>query len=137
MDGWRTTLEDAGRDVPPVRVGDWSASSGYELGRELLAETDATAVFVGNDPMALGLYRAVREAGLSIPDDISVVGFDDVPEAAFYAPPLTTVRQDFDEVGTRSLRVLLAGVEGTEPDVDLEVPVTLVERASTAPRPRA
>ncbi len=136
--GWRDTLLAAGRDVPPLLEGDWGARSGHELGHELLASgQEVTAVFVGNDPMALGLYRAVHEAGLAIPRDVSIVGFDDVPEAAFFAPPLTTVRQDFDQVGKRSLQVLLEQVEGGAAGRagSEEVPVVLVPRASTAPPP--
>lgn len=131
--GWRETLGAAAAPVPPVLVGDWSARSGYELGRQLLAGGEVTAVFVGNDPMALGLYRAVREEGRSIPDDISIVGFDDVPEAAYYPPPLTTVRQEFDQVGRRSLEVLLERIDGGPGSGSVEIPAELVNRESTAP----
>lgn len=134
---WRETLTAAGI-LPPVPLpGDWSARSGYEAGHQLASEHDATAVFVANDQMALGLLRALHEAGLQIPQDVSVVGFDDIPEAAYFLPPLTTVRQDFGEVGSRSLRVLVGCLEASgagalEPGGSTVEP-ELVVRASTGP----
>ncbi len=113
VDGWRTALHDAGAPEPVILTGDWSASSGYELGQRLAAMRGigevggVSAVFCGNDTMALGVLRALNEAGRRVPDEVSVVGFDDVPEAGFYPPPLTTVRQDFGEVGRRALGALL------------------------------
>jgi DNA-binding LacI/PurR family transcriptional regulator len=135
--GWRDTLAAAGADVPsPVR-GDWSPRAGYELGRQLVERPGVTAIFVANDQMALGLLRALHEHGREAPRDISVVGFDDIPEAAYFTPPLTTVRQDFMEMGRRSLHLLLgemaagAGAGGRGETVAPE----LVVRASTAPPP--
>ncbi len=129
--GWQQVLDESGRDVPEVLVGDWSPASGHALGATLLARSEVTAVFVANDAMALGLYRAVSEHGLRIPEDLSVVGFDDIPESAFFAPPLTTVRQAFDEVGRRSVASLLDQIAGGDgPDATV-VPATLVTRAST------
>lgn len=135
--GWEAALVQAGAPVPPPLTGDWSARSGYFLGRQLSREASATAVFVGNDQMALGLLRAMHEAGRSVPGDVSVVGFDDIPEAPFFTPPLTTVRQDFGEVGSRSLRVLVRAIEshlaGTQPPGGSLVAPELMVRASTAP----
>jgi DNA-binding LacI/PurR family transcriptional regulator len=105
--GWRQVLEKEGREVPELLIGDWSAQSGYHLGKQLARNRDVTAVFAGNDGMALGLMRAIREAGRDVPGDVSVVGFDDVPEAAYYSPPLTTVRQNFGEVGRRAFTLML------------------------------
>jgi DNA-binding LacI/PurR family transcriptional regulator len=135
VDGWRATLSDAGIAPPEPLIGDWSASCGYELGKRLLQQPGGavTAVFVANDPMALGLLRAIHERGLNAPRDISVVGFDDVPEAAFYTPPLTSVRQDFDEIGRRSLALLLDHMQnGTAPQGVVVAPELMV-RQSTAP----
>ena len=73
-----------------------------------------TAIFVANDQMALGTLRALHEAGRRIPADVSVVGFDDIPEAPYFTPPLTTVRQDFDEMGRRGLRLLLERMEAPD-----------------------
>jgi DNA-binding LacI/PurR family transcriptional regulator len=131
VDGWRSTLEAAGASAPPVLVGDWSARSGHELGREL--GDDVTAVFVANDQMALGVLRSLHEAGRRIPADISVVGFDDIPEAEYFTPPLTTVRQNFNEMGRRSLLLLLEQIEsGTRAPARETVPPELIVRASTA-----
>lgn len=133
---WEETLVEAGREVPPVLVGDWSARSGYEHGRTLAAAGEATAVFAANDQMALGVLRAYHESGARIPADISVVGFDDVPEAAYFSPPLTTVRQDFGEVGRRSLRLLLRQIEGAPLDTDqVVIEPDLVLRNSSGPPP--
>lgn len=134
VEGWRSALTRAGAEVPPVLRGDWSAGSGYELAHELLRRSDVTAVFAGNDQMALGLLRRIHEVGRDAPDQISVVGFDDIPEAAYFTPPLTTVRQNFTEVGRRCLRLLLAKIEGetAAPPSRVVVPIQLVLRASTA-----
>ncbi|EKX66578.1 LacI family DNA-binding transcriptional regulator [Streptomyces ipomoeae] len=135
LEGWRATLTAHGRDAPPVVVGDWSAASGYEAGRELAANGDVTAVFAANDDMAIGLIRALTEAGRRVPDDVSVVGFDDIPVAAYVTPPLTTVRQPFDAVAQEGLKRLVHTIEN--PDADplpsSDPPVDLVIRTSTAP----
>jgi DNA-binding LacI/PurR family transcriptional regulator len=137
IEGWRATLEAAGAPVPPLLRGDWSPNSGYELGQQLLETPGVTAVFVANDQMALGLLRRFHEAGLQVPRDLSVVGFDDVPEAAFFIPPLTTIRQDFQQVGRRCLELLVGDIEGTPPTegVQSPIPTQMVLRNSTA-RPR-
>jgi DNA-binding LacI/PurR family transcriptional regulator len=135
VDGWQQTLCAAGAQVPEVICGDWSARSGYEAGLRLAALPEVTAVLCGNDQMALGLLRALAEHGRRVPADVSVVGFDDIPEAAFFLPPLTTVRQDFGELGRRALRLLLDRIAGTE-RVTSSLPIApdLVVRASAAPR---
>jgi DNA-binding LacI/PurR family transcriptional regulator len=132
IEGWRQTLVEAGRPTPDLLVGDWSPRSGYEVGHALPADT--TAVFVGNDQMALGLLRALTERGLSIPRDISVVGFDDIPEAEFFGPPLTTVRQDFTAVGRHSIELLLdqLGTDHSARGRRAVVPAELIVRASTS-----
>ena len=133
VDGWRSTLEAAGAEVPPLLRGDWSPRSGYELGRQLVETHGVTAVFAANDQMALGLLRRLHEAGRRTPGEISVVGFDDIPEAAYFTPPLTTVRQDFAEVGRRCLRVLLGQIEqGRRSSERVVVPTELVVRASAS-----
>jgi DNA-binding LacI/PurR family transcriptional regulator len=127
--GWRAALAAAGLVEPPVLVGDWSARSGYELADRLLG---ASAVFVGNDQMALGVLRRLHELGRRIPEDISVVGFDDIPEAEFFTPPLTTVRQNFSQLGRRALLLLLRQIEG-DPRLGVRelVPAELIVRGST------
>jgi DNA-binding LacI/PurR family transcriptional regulator len=131
VEGWRRTLRAAGASEPAMHRGDWSARSGYEIGHMLAAMPDVTAVLCGNDPMALGLLRALAERGRRVPADVSVVGFDDVPEAAFFLPPLTTVRQDFGELGKRALRLLLDRISAQhrlEPTLPIEP--EMVVRAS-------
>jgi DNA-binding LacI/PurR family transcriptional regulator len=122
--------------VPPLLVGDWSPASGYRLGLELAQDPSATAIFVANDQMALGVLRAMAERGRKVPDEVSVVGFDDIPDAGSYLPPLTTVHQDFAEVGRRCVQGLLEQIRDAraEPGTVL-VPTRLITRASTAPPP--
>ncbi|MEV5315709.1 LacI family DNA-binding transcriptional regulator [Streptomyces sp. NPDC052610] len=137
LDSWRATLTEAGAEVPDPLLGDWSADSGYRLGRRLAERPDVTAVFASNDQMALGLLRALHEAGRRVPDDVSVIGYDDIPEAAHLLPPLTTVRTDFGEIGRRALRLLLDRIdEVAEPRIEPVVPVELVVRRSTGPAAR-
>lgn len=140
LHGWRATLEQAGAPAPDVVRGDWSPRSGYAAGRALVAQAQPpSAVFVANDQMALGVLRAFNEAGLRVPDDASLVGFDDVPEAEFFSPPLTTVRQDFAEVGRSSIALLIDLIEhGPNPSAApkrLVVPPSLIVRKSATAAP--
>jgi DNA-binding LacI/PurR family transcriptional regulator len=109
--GWTAALTAVGAEIPPALPGDWSPRSGYEAGQILSRMPDVTAVFVANDQMALGLLRALHEHGRRVPDDVSLVGFDDIPESGYFSPPLTTIRQPFDTVGRRSLQTLLSQIE--------------------------
>ncbi|WP_307387095.1 MULTISPECIES: LacI family DNA-binding transcriptional regulator [Microbacterium] len=128
--GWREALADAGIKAPePVR-GDWTSASGYAAVAGL---TGATAIFVANDQMALGALRALADEGRRVPEDVSVVGFDDIADAAEFRPPLTTVRQDFDALGRRAVAALVAAIEGGDPVAET-VPASLMVRQSTAAR---
>lgn len=139
--GWRAVLEESGIEPPRVLDGDWSPLSGYRAGQELaglaLARRGAapvTAVFVANDQMALGVLRAFREAGIQTPAQVAVAGFDDIPEAEYFPPPLTTVRQDFTAIGRRSIRLLVDHIEGRARKAEhLLVEPQLIMRASTRP----
>jgi DNA-binding LacI/PurR family transcriptional regulator len=140
--GWNAALAAASAVTPAPIIGDWSARSGYQAGLALAGlsaagRPDTTAVFAGNDQMALGLLRALAESGIRVPQDVSVVGFDDIPEAAYLTPPLTTVRQDFDEVGRRCIAALLKNLEtdGRPLPPGAMVEPTLIMRRSTARRP--
>jgi DNA-binding LacI/PurR family transcriptional regulator len=137
LDGWRTALRAHGRREPAVVEGDWSAVSGHAAGLELAADDTVTAVFAANDDMAVGLIRALLEAGRRVPADVSVVGFDDIPLAAYVTPPLTTVRQPFEVVAREGLKLLVRAIE--QPDAPVvaagEPPVELLVRRSTAPPP--
>ncbi|WP_346767868.1 LacI family DNA-binding transcriptional regulator [Knoellia koreensis] len=133
-DAWRATLEAAGRPVPGVLHGDWSPESGYALGLRLAEDPSCTAVFAANDQMALGILRAMHDRGRRVPDEVSVVGFDDVPEAASFIPPLTTIRQDFEQIGALCVERVLGQVRGDGPATGTTlVPTELVVRESTAP----
>jgi DNA-binding LacI/PurR family transcriptional regulator len=133
LEAWRETLLAAGAAVPEPLFGDWSAKSGYELGAQLADRADVTAVFVANDPMALGLLRRLHEQGRDVPGSISVVGFDDIPEAAYYTPPLTTIRQDFMQLGRSSFELVLREIEsGVRTVAPVTIPPVLIERGSTA-----
>jgi DNA-binding LacI/PurR family transcriptional regulator len=135
LQGWQSAMHAAGLRPSAHLEGDWTAASGFRVGAALSDRVDATAVFVANDQMALGLLRALWEAGRSVPGDVSVVGFDDIPEAAFLIPPLTTVRQDFTAVGHRAIEILQTAILGPAPDVEMPVRLIqpeLVVRASTS-----
>ncbi|MFD0304207.1 LacI family DNA-binding transcriptional regulator [Streptomyces sp. NPDC127119] len=137
-DAWRAELTGAGRATPPLVRGDWSAESGYRAGLELAEQPDCTAVFAANDQMALGLLRALHERGRYVPDDVSVIGFDDIPEAGSFLPPLTTVHQDFAEVGRRCVEGVLRQMGQDTPEHGTTlVPTRLVVRDSVGvPRSR-
>lgn len=127
LDAWKEALVDAGLTAPaPVR-GDWTAESGRLAVHELAERGSApTALLVGNDEMAIGAIRGLAELGRRVPEDVSVVGFDDIPLAAYTTPPLTTVRQDFERIG----RELVEAVLGTRGDGT--VPAELIVRDSTS-----
>ncbi|WP_424980845.1 LacI family DNA-binding transcriptional regulator [Microbacterium sp. S308A+] len=134
MRGYLDALRDADLPTfPPIR-GDWTADFGYFAGTELARRRDFTAVFAANDVMAIGLMHGFRDAGIRVPADVSVVGFDDVPVAAHVAPPLTTVHQDFPELGRRAVEILLAQLRGEEAPVFGPVVPVLCGRESAASR---
>jgi DNA-binding LacI/PurR family transcriptional regulator len=134
--GWRDALVAAGAPVPEPVYGDWSAGSGYELGHQLAARPEVTAIFAANDQMALGLLQALHEAGRRVPEDVSVVGFDDIPEAPYLMPPLTTVRPDFAAVGRHCLSTVLEQLKpDAAPNPHTVVPTTLIVRRSSGPPP--
>jgi DNA-binding LacI/PurR family transcriptional regulator len=129
--GWRDELAAQGLHPAGHESGDWSAASGYRIGRELDLE-EGDAIFVANDHMSIGVLSALRERTISVPEDVSIVGFDDVPEAGYLFPPLTTVRQDFGTLGELIMHKVLIAVE--EPDTateDTPIPTRLVLRQST------
>jgi DNA-binding LacI/PurR family transcriptional regulator len=136
IEGWASALREANAPIPALLRGDWTPRSGYELGQNLLQIPEMTAVFVANDQMALGLLRRLHEVGRVVPRDLSVVGFDDIPEAAYLTPPLTTVRQDFAELGRRCLHILLGRIEGEIGPMRVVVAPELIVRASTSVAPK-
>ncbi len=134
-ESWRETLLCAGLEPGPTAGGDWTVHGGYRAAQALLEQqTSFTALVVANDQMALGAIRALRENGHSVPDDISVIGFDDIVEAAYFEPPLTTVRQNFAALGEQSVEYLVSLINNPNTPLHQRVLYTeLVERQSTRP----
>jgi len=133
--GWRDELSERRLEIVDPVHGDWSAASGYRLGLELEVEP-GSALFVGNDHMAIGVLSALRERGIRVPEDVSIVGFDDVPVAGYLYPPLTTVRQDFASLGELIMQKVLVAVEEPETATeDTPLPTHLIVRQSTRPAP--
>jgi len=140
LDGYRAAMDAAGVPVDPalIRCGAFHVNEGIDEGRALLRLHDRpTAIFAGNDLQAFGVYQAAREARLHIPEDLSVVGFDDLPVAKWVGPPLTTIRQPLSQMAVTAARLVLALARGEQPSqTRLELATELVIRESTAP-PRA
>ncbi|MDF2989838.1 MAG: LacI family transcriptional regulator [Microbacterium sp.] len=136
--GWQTELALAGRPIPAeIPSTDWSAESGYRAGMHIAADRSITAVLAINDVIALGVMKALHDSGLSIPGDVSVVGFDDRDESAYFQPALTTVRLDFTEIGRRAVESVLGALQG-EPAATIPlVQPELRVRESTGPASRA
>lgn len=138
-DAWAARLRSAGRVVVEPIVGDWTAEAGFDAGRRLAELGDVTAVLCANDEMAAGVMLALHDAGLRIPQDVSVVGYDDLPLSAYLLPPLTSVNLNFSMIGNELVKALLTqlrdgvGLSGHH----VLVPTQLVVRSSTAPPPGA
>jgi LacI family transcriptional regulator len=132
--GFRDAMGRAGVEVDErlVVVGSFRAESAEGPARELLSREDRpTAVFAANDLSAIRTMEVARSLGLRIPEDLSVVGFDNVPESALATPPLTTIAQPLKAIGAAALRMLVAMLDGTAPDQPhVQLPTTMVERAS-------
>ena len=130
---WKDLLVATGRDVPPVLMGDWTPKSGYLAGQRLADDPDVTAVFSANDEMAQGLLRALHEAGRRVPEEVSVVGFDDIA-AEYMWPPLTTVAQDFTRIGEELVSTLMRQMSpnSSTKSQQVLVPGELKVRRSTA-----
>ncbi|HEV6955211.1 MAG TPA: LacI family DNA-binding transcriptional regulator [Promicromonospora sp.] len=132
--GWRTALEAAGAPVPDVVSAEYSPTSGYDAAQRLLEQDGVTAILCGNDELAIGAARALSERGLRIPQDVAVVGFDDQPFAEMWVPALTTVAQDFTDLGRRTFGLLEEWLRAGERPADSAVLPSLVVRGSTAAR---
>jgi LacI family transcriptional regulator, galactose operon repressor len=135
VDGYRSALERAGVPFDPtmVRYGDFHHEGGFACARELLAGRPPTAIFAGSDQQAFGVYEAARQRGLRIPEDLSVVGFDDLPVARWASPPLTTVRQPLAEMGNAAAQMLGELIAGAPLRANrVELSTELIVRESTA-----
>ncbi len=134
--GYVTSLQEAGLEIETglIQEGDWSASSGYRAYEQFAQmENRPSAIFAQNDQMAVGILRAARDAGLTVPDELSVIGVDDIPLAAYFAPPLTTVRQDFADIGRQAVRLLISALEQpSSPPEHLLLAGDMIVRRSTA-----
>ena len=134
LEGYKAALEEAEIAVDPalIKTGNWEMELGHDCAVEFLDMADRpTAIVCSNDLTALGVYEAIRDAGLSIPDDISVVGFDDIPISANIEPPLSTVRQSMTEMAATATGLLIEALEGGLRDEYVHVhPLELVMRES-------
>ena len=134
--GFVEAVEAAGATCELVMEGDWSPESGHDAGLRFPLDRGITGVFAANDYMGLGFMRALAERGVRVPEDVSVIGFDDIPEARFLTPPLTSVAIDFEAEGDFAIRWLIANIEGGSRPSSAEFPAAeLVVRDSTAPPP--
>jgi DNA-binding LacI/PurR family transcriptional regulator len=135
QEGWHNALEATGLPIEPPVAGDWTSDYGYEFASTYDFD-GVTAVFAANDQMALGLVHGLAQRGIRVPDDISVVGFDDLPDARHFLPPLTTVRQDFAALGELALTHIIDAIAGEEGGMQHDViePSLIIRSSSTAPR---
>jgi DNA-binding LacI/PurR family transcriptional regulator len=135
--GWEAALRDAGLSPGLCLEGDWSPRWAYETGLQLVREDRIPqAIFAASDHTALGLIRAFAENGVRVPDDVSIVGFDDIEGSDYFLPPLTTVRQDFTALALMSMEVLIGAMEGREVDRTPIAPTLVVRNSSTRATPR-
>jgi DNA-binding LacI/PurR family transcriptional regulator len=134
-EGWRAEMFAAGLRPPEPVFGDWSAEFGYTAGMRLATDRDVTAVFTANDQIAIGLLSALHQSGRTVPDDISIVGFDNQPEAAYLIPPLTTISQDFPAVGRQAIDTLLLAISASSaPDQNLIQPELIIRSSTSTPK---
>ncbi|MET8834183.1 LacI family DNA-binding transcriptional regulator [Micromonospora sp. NPDC004540] len=134
--GFRKAMADADVAVDEriVRVGGFRTESAAGTAAELLSLPDRpTAIFAGNDLSAISTMNVARSMGLTVPDDLSVIGFDNVPESALVNPPLTTIMQPLQRMGAEALRLLIDLIAGVERDTHIRLPTELVVRASCRP----
>jgi DNA-binding LacI/PurR family transcriptional regulator len=115
-----------------VIQGDWSPSTGYEIGNRILSRKKyPSAIFTANDQLALGVMKALREAKIRVPEDVSIVGFDNVPEAAYFSPSLTTISQKFDQLGNLAINLMLSQLKEPGKRQTLMISPELISREST------
>jgi DNA-binding LacI/PurR family transcriptional regulator len=134
--GWRAALKAAGIQPPQALYASWSLLDAYGLAKNLAADPAVSAVLAGNDEVALAVVRALTEQGRRVPEDVSVIGFDDQPLASFVSPALTTVAQDFAELGRQSFALLDRVISRSDGPTTISIPTRLVIRESTARRCR-
>jgi DNA-binding LacI/PurR family transcriptional regulator len=134
--GYEQAMKEA-KLKPLVIEGDWSVATGYEIGKNLeLDKSKITAIFAANDHLALGLSKALRQRGIRIPERVSLIGFDDLPESAYFEPPLTTMRPDFAELGRIAMEMILGRIESGKAVKSSSLVPELLVRESTARPPK-
>ncbi|ROR46547.1 LacI family DNA-binding transcriptional regulator [Kitasatospora cineracea] len=136
-DGWRSALVDADLPLSEPVGGSWSCEGGYEAGLRLAEDAAMTAVFVANDEMAIGVIRALHDRGRRVPDDVSVVGMDDIPAARFLNPALTTIVQDLDAMAAEGVALLVEEIVSPTPTgrrMHLREPILAVRESTAPPR---
>jgi len=134
--GFRSAMAEAGVTVDEtlVRIGGYRIETAEGPARELLSRAERpTALFAANDLSAIATMTAAQGLGLTVPDDLSVIGFDNVPESAMASPPLTTIRQPLQQMGAEALRLLVDLLAGIERETHVRLPTDLVVRASCTP----
>ncbi|KQQ06389.1 transcriptional regulator [Rathayibacter sp. Leaf185] len=135
--GWRDALRERGAVAPAVSAGSWEAASGVAIGIDLAHDPDVTAIFCGNDELAMGVIAGLTDSGRRVPEDVSVVGFDDHPLSSVWRPSITTVSQDFDDLGQRAFALLERRIAGDRtPTLSTAIPQTVL-RASSGPPPQS
>ena len=134
-DGYMSALRDAGISINPSLIveGDWSASSGQQSLLQLSRQGELpSALFAQNDRMALGILHAAKDLGLRVPEQLAVIGIDDMPLSSHFDPPLTTMRQDMSQIGMEATRILIQAINGNaEPSRQIKLPAELIIRKST------
>lgn len=135
--GWKDALTEAGIEPPAIRQVGWDPLAARDVGVVMAENPEVTAVLAGNDEVAMGLIKGLTDAGRKVPDDVSVIGFDDHPLSQIWAPPLTTVRQDFVRLGHRAVELLLERLRTGEPRPSVRIVPDLVVRESTRRPPAA
>lgn len=131
--GWKAALSRAGLPIGLCVEGDWSPGWAYRIALRLIDEGLPSAIFAASDHTALGMMRAFLENGVRVPDDVSIVGFDDIEGSDYFFPPLTTVRQDFPALARRSIDLLLSSIEGRAVDHTPAPPILVVRDSTAAP----
>lgn len=132
--GWRRALRARGAEAPEVFDASWDPASGREIGLRLAADPSVTAVFCGNDEIAMGVMRGLTDAGLTVPGDVSVAGFDDHPLAAMWVPAITTAHQDFNGLGRRGFELLMDAISGgSSKTFSSELPLVVMRESTGAP----
>src|SRR5699024_4289930 len=133
--GWRAALSDAGITPPKLMHATWAASAGYAWAERIAGREDVTAVLCGNDEIAIGLMRGLADRHVRVPEDISVIGFDDQPLVSMWQPSLTTVDQDFEDLGARAFTLLQQLIAGESVTDSVATPELVVRESTAPPRP--